>query len=247
MGVRVLSAHVDLSGRASLDAREDLYVNQPYELRVPATEQLEPAHVAFTVGEAANAVELLLSRRTVDIGVQLESSLAGTEHWAAGLLPPAGVLLRLRHRATDQQALVLESDARGRATLRGQGAVFVGEMYTLEAPGGGSVKESCSVDFVASRAAGQQVVLTVDRTTADVTLAVVAARQPTGVAEYAQELGAPSGLRYDVFHKALERHVATGFTDEVGKSVVRRVGTLFVGETYEARVAGGKGIEGGVR
>jgi len=37
--------------------------------------------------------------------------------------------------------------------------------------------------------------------------------------------------------------VASGYTDQVAKAVLRRPGTLFVGEEYEVRAEGGGGIQ----
>jgi len=48
-----------------------------------------------------------------------------------------------------------------------------------------------------------------------------------------------------IVHKLLNKEVASGVTDQVGKSVIKRRGTLFVGETYVARTPGGPGISAG--
>ncbi|KAL1508415.1 hypothetical protein AB1Y20_004524 [Prymnesium parvum] len=238
---RVFSGHVDAKGYALIPDKEDLFINQRYEIRAIESDLVCASSIEFIVNEAQAAVELLVPRRTVDIN--LESSVAASEHWAAPLLPPAGLTLRLIHKATKEVALIAESDAKAKVKLNGVNAIFVGEMYTLEAPADSRVK-AASVDFIASKKADQVIKFAVDRTTSDVTLAVVA-RHPSGLPDYDRELGAPSGLKYDVCHKALGVQVATGYTDAVGKSVLRRKGTLFVGETYTIKVAGESSMQSG--
>jgi hypothetical protein len=66
-----------------------------------------------------------------------------------------------------------------------------------------------------------------------------------GLLELADALAPPAGLRYTIVHKLLNKEVASGVTDQVGKSVIKRRGTLFVGETYVARTPGGPGISAG--
>ena len=80
------------------------------------------------------------------------------------------------------------------------------------------------------------VFLPVERQTNDITLCVQVAFQSSTLAKGAR-LAAPSGLKYNVYHRAGDREVASGFTDQVGKSVIRRKGTLFVGEEYVVRTA----------
>lgn len=172
--------------------------------------------------------------------LQLESSLAGSEHWAASLPPPVNVGLRVVHKALQAVALSVQSDHKGLAKLRGANSIFVGEVYTIEAIPDTRAR-SASCDFVA-RSRAERVTLRIDRTTSDVTLSVVV-RKPSGRADFEQELGVPSGVRYSVWHKAVGVEVSSGYTDAVGKAVLRRKGTLFVGETYVARVAAGNGLE----
>ena len=86
------------------------------------------------------------------------------------------------------------------------------------------------------------VTILVERQTNDVTLKVVVAFTSSAL-ESSARLAAPSGLRYAVFHKRLDCEVACGHTDQVGKAIVRRKGTLFVGEEYVVRTAATSGVE----
>ena len=86
--------------------------------------------------------------------------------------------------------------------------------------------------------------LVVERATADVTLAM-RVEQPRGSAHaYATLMGTPSGVRYSLWHRAQNVQVSSGYTDQVAKAVLRRPGTLFVGEEYEVRTECGSGITG---
>eukprot|EP00965_Chrysotila_dentata_P152152 5027827-Pleurochrysis_carterae.AAC.1 len=53
----------------------------------------------------------------------------------------------------------------------------------------------------------------------------------------------PRGLRYTLKHASLGREVDSGTTDQVGKAVLKRRGTLFVGERYVVCLAASAGIK----
>ena len=198
--------------------------------------------------------------------VELRSAHVGTEHWSAPLALPTGIALRVRHRRLGSVVLSCAADGKGSAALDGKVGLYVGETYTLEAPGSAQVKET-SVDFIVAAAAAdragaaaapaaqqaaaapasslQAVLLVVERATADVTLAMRIEQPRTSSAHaYAALMGTPSGVRYTLWHRALKVQVGSGYTDQVAKAVLRRPGTLFVGEEYEVRAEGGSGIQG---
>ena len=52
----------------------------------------------------------------------------------------------------------------------------------------------------------------------------------------------PAGVPYEIRHARLGSVVAQGSTDAVAKAVIKRKGTLFVGEVYEAIVPEGNGV-----
>ena len=203
--------------------------------------------------------------------VELRSAHVGTEHWSAPLALPTGIALRVRHRRLGSVVLSCAADGKGGAALDGKVGLYVGETYTLEAPGSAQVKET-SVDFVVAAAAAeragatavpaaqqaaaaaaasaseqavQAVQLVVERATADVTLAMRIEQPRSGSAHgYAALMGTPSGVRYTLWHRAQKVQVGSGYTDQVAKAALRRPGTLFVGEEYEVRAEGGSGIQG---
>ena len=70
---------------------------------------------SFTLGGGVeSAVELLCSRPSVDVAVQLRSSLEGASGWAASLPPPGGVPLRLSHKGSSATIFSCVADADGR-------------------------------------------------------------------------------------------------------------------------------------
>ena len=244
--------YTDGQGNALLAGQDALFVNQRYKVRVAGSATVQAGEYEFVATEGVTNVELTLRRQTVDVRVQLRSAYGGTEHWASSLSLPTGVTLRVKHKKLGAMVLSCAADGQGGATLGGPAGLFVGETYTLEAPAAAQLK-AASVDFTIAAAAAQtqtqtQVVpLVVERATADVTLAM-RIQQPSGSAHaYAALLAAPAGVRYAVTHKRLQREVASGYTDQVAKAVLRRKGTLFVGEEYEVSAEGGNGIQAATR
>ena len=240
--------YTDGQGNALLAGQDALFVNQRYKVKVAASATVQAGEYEFVASEGITNVELTLRRQTVDLRVQLRSAYGGTEHWASALSLPTGVTLRVKHKKLGAMVLSCAADGQGGATLGGQAGLFVGETYTLEAPAAAQLK-AASVDFTVAAAAAQtQVVpLVVERATADVTLAM-RIQQPLGTAHaYAALLAVPAGVRYSVTHKRLQREVASGYTDQVAKAVLRRKGTLFVGEEYEVSAEGGNGIQAATR
>ena len=85
--------------------------------------------------------------QVASVRVELRSAHVGTEHWSAPLALPTGIALRVRHRRLGSVVLSCAADGKGGAALDGEVGLYVGETYTLEAPGSAQVKET-SVDFV---------------------------------------------------------------------------------------------------
>jgi len=202
--------------------------------------------------------ELFLERATVDTFLQLQPSRAlGAEHWGVELgIPPT--VLRVLHTQTKGFVCHATTDDHGFAHLSQSHALFIGESYTVEGAGAEGIQGAEgvrveAVQFIARPPAPdpatgqlqpQLVQLSFERVTNDVTLVVKVRterlRTATSIA-----LAPPAGLRYTIVHKLLNKEVASGVTDQVGKSVIKRRGTLFVGETYVARTPGGPGISAG--
>ena len=151
---KVADMRVSPSGEALLDSQEDLFVHQRYELRVPQSALVAAASTQFVVTEADCNVDLLVTRQTQSIAVQLQTSLSGTAHWAGSLLPPAGVALHVIHKGANVLAHTGASDVAGQALLSGAGGIFVGETYILRAPPSPMNKGS-DIEFVASTSTEQ--------------------------------------------------------------------------------------------
>ena len=97
----------------------------------------------------------------------------------------------------------------------------------------------------------QVVPIAVERQTGDVTLKMVVAFKPHMLVPAAQ-LAAPSGLPYTVHHRRRdadfhlsEVQVYKAETDQCGMAILRRKGTLYVGETYVVRTASVAGMAAG--
>ena len=249
-----LFASVGRADEEPADAANPLHalLGAPPSSRPPAAlvdlATLPPADAA-----RACVAELFLERATVETNILLQASGAlGSEHWGAALAPPP-VSLRVVHLQTKGFVCAATTNHHGLAHLVQSHGLFLGETYTVEAAGGADGARLQSVHFTARPPAPdpatgvlvpQLVLMPFDRATNDVTLAVKVRAESQRVATSAT-LAAPSGLRYSITHKTLNKEVATGVTDQVGKSVLKRKGTLFVGETYVVRTASGPGISAG--
>lgn len=192
-----------------------------------------------------STVELPLRRVCAAVGVQLRwAEVNGSpEHWSFSLPAPAAMALQLTHsRLPHHLVSSLSTDAAGAATLDGAMGICVGEQFTLSVPATETSK-AASVDFtVSSSASGQCVPVSLERKTQDVTLALKARGTLSGERGGATP-AVPRGLRYAVRHLELNREVTAGFTDQVGKAVLQRKSTLFVGQKYQLSVAPGRGLQ----
>ena len=87
------------------------------------------AHTLETHARGARAPQV------ASVRVELRSAHVGTEHWSAPLSLPTGIALRVRHRRLGSVVLSCAADGKGGAALDGEVGLYVGETYTLEAPG----------------------------------------------------------------------------------------------------------------
>ena len=95
-----------------------LYVGERYELRVPQSDNVDAAAVAFSPSDGGlwrvTEVTLHLSRAFATVGLTLVSQHAGTAHWAAALPPPPRLPLRLVHLRTHRMVASGTTDGRSR-------------------------------------------------------------------------------------------------------------------------------------
>ena len=258
----IASGHADHQGQCVVPAQDALFVGESYKLRVEASSATEGSEMDFVLTDDTHGqevgmcnVDMNVKRTSVAVRVHLqavESLAAG--HWShEQLAAPAYVPLRIVHAATKGFLCEVTTDNSGVATIEEIHGLYINETYTIEVPDTKFVRQK-AVDFTAElrrgpldgmggqAAAPQQVVtIPVERQTNDITLKVVVAFKSSAL-ESSARLAAPSGLRYTVFHKRLQREVASGHTDQVGKAVVKRKGTLFVGEEYVVRTAPAAGM-----
>ena len=212
---------------------------------------LDP-QLAGVAERRAHVAVLYLERASVEVHVHLQPASMGSEQWWHALASPPQIPLRVAHAATKAHVGGAISDNHGRAIFGQSCGLFMGEIYTVEVgEGAGSVRgasanfcvEAPRVDPATGLPVPQVVHLPIERQTNDITLSVkVRAEGSAAGSSSKHDPAAPSGLKYTVVHEELGREVASGFTDQVGKSVLKRRGTLFVGETYVVRTEGGEGI-----
>ena len=240
-GKTVASGHADEHGRAVAPGVEALYVGEEYELLVADTGAVNASTTRFACVVGGNALTVPLSRVGRALTAHLKWAQAGTGHWASALPPPRNAALRVVHQGTGTVSAECWTDDQGRADLSQEAGLFPGEVYRLEAVSSSTVRAS-SVEFSVSASQGQIIELVVERPTSDVTIALRLRVDP-GANALAAAVGVPKGMRYRVVHAATRKEVTSGTTDAVGKAVLKRPGTLFVGETYEVFVQGGKGMQ----
>jgi len=240
-GALVAEAHADASGRGFVAGADALFVGEEYELSVAESTSVRAAKKLFSCAPGGTEVSLAVERVGVPISAQLAWSLADESHWAAKLAAPAGVAVRAVHRASGSVVAEATTDSAGRVQLPPAG-LYAGETYSLEVVPSAHCR-AASVEFKVNSSGAQAVPLAIERQTADVTIALRLRSRP-GVGANALNAAAaapsiPKGMRYSVSHAGLGVEVAAGVTDAVGKAVVKRKGTLFVGESYEIEVSFG--------
>ena len=213
--------------------------SQTYELRIAGSEAVEPATASFTVLEGSTEVLCRLRRRSFPIKIEMRMAHAGGDHWSAPL-QIAGDLpaLRVHHKKTGALAVGHAAPDASGAVIIGDAhspCLFAGETYVVEVPAGSRIKRAVA-ELTVTTAQNQRREVPIERATQDVTLSVRV--RTAGGATAAL----PAGVPYEIRHARLGSVVAQGSTDAVAKAVIKRKGTLFVGEVYEAIVPEGNGV-----
>ena len=222
-----------------LSGAETMFVGQTYELRIAGSEAVEPATASFTVLEGSTEVVCRLRRRSFPIKIEMRMAHAGGGHWSAPL-QIAGDLpaLRVHHKKTGALAVGHAAPDASGAVIIGDAhspCLFAGETYVVEVPAGSRIKRAVA-ELTVTTAQNQRREVPIERATQDVTLSVRV--RTAGGATAAL----PAGVPYEIRHARLGSVVAQGSTDAVAKAVIKRKGTLFVGEVYEAIVPEGNGV-----
>jgi hypothetical protein len=241
-GTAVAEALADASGKVCFAGGDALFVGEEYEAVVAASAAVGGATARFTCAPGDGKLRLPIQRIGAPVSARAVWLQPDSARWSAELPPPAGVALRVVHKASGTRVGEARTDAAGIAALPPAG-LFAGETYTLEAAASAACR-AAAAEFTVRSGGEQQVTLEIERQTSDVTLALRLRRsaKDTAAESAAAALSVPKGMRYVVRHVGLGAEVASGATDAVGKAVLRRKGTLFVGESYEVEMAAGKGM-----
>ena len=139
---------------------------------MPESSSVRAAATLFSCAPGGTDVVLAVERVGVPVSAQLCWSLSDDSRWAAKLGAPSGVAVRAVHRASGSVVAEATADGIGRVQLAPTG-LYAGEEYALETVASSHCR-AASVDFRVHYSGGgaQPVALTLERQTADVTIAL---------------------------------------------------------------------------